>query len=160
MDTRKHQVAEAAHVLLRIGAGLFFMMHGGQKLFGWFGGMGGQGGTAEVGSLMWVAGILEVVGGTLMILGLFARPVAFILAGEMVVAYFMSHLPRGLFPLENNGEPAALYALIWLYFAASGAGQLSLDALRGREGEVVATEPEREEAMATWPQVERRRRAG
>lgn len=159
MDTRKHQAAEATHVLLRIGAGLFFMMHGGQKLFGWFGGMGGQGGTPEVGSLMWVAGVLEVVGGTLMILGLFARPVAFILAGEMAVAYFMSHLPNGIFPLENNGEPAALFALIWLYFAANGAGKLSLDAARGREAEVVSV-AEREEAVATWPQVERRRRAG
>lgn len=160
MDTGSKKLADTTHVLLRIGAGLFFMMHGGQKLFGWFGGMGPQGGTAELGSLMGMAGILEVVGGAMMILGLFARPVAFVLAGEMAVAYFMSHLPQGFWPLQNNGEPAALYALIWLYFAANGAGAMSLDAMRHRETEVVEMPVQREAEVATWPQVERRRKAG
>jgi putative oxidoreductase len=118
------------HALLRIAAGLMFMLHGGQKLFGWFGGPGGNGGTVELASLYGVAGILELVGGALIIIGLLTRPVAFLLSGEMAVAYFMSHLPNGFWPIENRGEPAALFSFIFLFLAFNGAGPLSVDAAR------------------------------
>ena len=120
-----------SHALLRIVAGLLFMLHGGQKLFGWFGGPGGQGGTVELASLMGLAGILELVGGVLIIVGLFTRPVAFVLSGEMAVAYFMAHFPNGFWPIENRGEPAALFAFIFLFLAFNGAGPMSVDAVRG-----------------------------
>jgi putative oxidoreductase len=81
---------------------------------------------------MGLAGVLETFGGVLLLLGLFTRPVAFILAGEMAAAYFMSHLPRGFWPLLNRGEPATLFCFVWLYLAAAGGGPWSLDALRRR----------------------------
>jgi putative oxidoreductase len=132
------------HALLRIVAGFMFMMHGGQKLFGWFGGMGGQGGTAELLSMPGIGGVLELVGGALIIIGLFTRPVAFILSGEMAVAYFMMHVAKGGFwPLQNGGELAALYSFTFLFFAFNGAGPLSIDAARSdrvAEGAVTAEE--------------------
>jgi putative oxidoreductase len=131
--------------ILRIVAGLLFMMHGGQKLLGWFGGMGGQGGTAELMSMMGVAGILELVGGIMIVLGLFTRVVAFILSGEMAVAYFMAHFPQGFWPIQNQGEPAVLFCFIFLYTAARGAGPISLDAMlaRRRGGTEPAYDPAR-----------------
>jgi putative oxidoreductase len=150
MDTFMMRSARATHSILRIGAGLFFMLHGGQKLLGWFGGFGGQpGATAPLGSLMGLAGILELVGGALIVLGLVTRPVAFLLAGEMAVAYFWRHFPQGFWPIENRGEPAALFALIFLFLAANGAGPLSLDALLGRGRRVV---PEAERMPARVPE--------
>ena len=134
------------HALLRIVAGLLFMLHGGQKLFGWFGGPGGDGGTVELASLYGLAGILEVVGGTLIIIGLLTRPVAFLLSGQMAVAYFMAHFPNGFWPIENRGEPAALFSFIFLFLAFNGAGPLSVDAARtGRVtvGDVTAADRER-----------------
>jgi putative oxidoreductase len=132
--------ADAAHGILRIVAGFIFWMHGAQKLLGLFGGFGGEGGTAPIASLMGVAGILELVGGTLIIIGLFTRPVAFILSGEMAYAYFTAHIPRGGFwPVENGGEPAALYAFIFLFFAAAGGGAFAVDrvlAKRKRAGHI------------------------
>jgi putative oxidoreductase len=80
-------------------------------------------------SLLGVAGVLEAVGGALMAVGLFTRPVAFVLAGEMAVAYFRSHFPRGTWPIVNGGELAVLFCFIWLYFFAAGPGPFSLDAL-------------------------------
>lgn len=124
--------------LLRIVAGLLFMHHGLQKLFGWLGGFGGQpGATAELFSLMGLAGVLEAVGGLLILLGLFTRPVAFVLAGEMAVAYFMAHAPNGIWPIQNGGEPAALFAFIFLFFSANGAGPFSIDQMIG--GRTTAT---------------------
>ena len=120
------------HSLLRTIAGILFLMHGGQKFFGWFGGVDGQGGTVELMSLFGLAGILELVGGTLIILGLFTRPAAFILSGQMAVAYFMAHFPKAFWPIENQGEPAALFSFIFLFLAFNGAGPLSLDAMRTR----------------------------
>ncbi len=108
--------AEAAYLILRVAAGLLFMAHGLQKLFGFFGGLG-NGATASLVSKMGVAGTLELVGGLLLALGLFTRPVALVLAGEMVVAYVVAHLPRGMVPLQNGGEVALLYALIFVFFA-------------------------------------------
>jgi putative oxidoreductase len=121
----------AAHALLRIGAGLLFMQHGAQKLFGMFGGMGPDGGTVELMSQMGLAGVLEFFGGLLVVLGLFTRPVAFLLAGEMLVAYLQAHFPQGAWPIQNKGEVPLLFMLIWLFLAANGAGPASLDARRG-----------------------------
>src|ERR671914_1300328 len=90
------------HALLRVVTGLMFWQHGAQKLFGWLDGRQVQ----ELASLSGVAGVLEFFGGILIILGLFTRPVAFILSGEMAVAYFMAHAPQGLWPIANRGEAA------------------------------------------------------
>jgi putative oxidoreductase len=109
---RQWTVADAAYVLLRAGTGLLFMAHGLQKLFGLFGGS-----TVPLASRMGVAGIFELVGGVLLVLGLFTRPVALILAGEMAVAYVIAHLPRGAVPIANGGELALLYALIFIFLA-------------------------------------------
>jgi putative oxidoreductase len=122
------------HALLRIMTGALFMQHGVQKLFGlllapdrpWTG-------APPMFSQFWFAGVLEVFGGALIVLGLFTRPVAFLLAGEMAVAYFQAHFPRSFWPILNGGESAVLFCLLYLYFFANGAGPLSLDAaLRGR----------------------------
>ena len=126
------RLAPAAHALLRVGAGLLFMEHGMQKLFGMFGGMGSPGATAPLFSQMGLAGVLELGGGLLIVLGLFTRPVALVLMLEMISAYFIAHLPRGGWPIENGGELALLYALVWAFFATHGAGPYSLDERRGR----------------------------
>ena len=115
--------------LLRIVAGFTFSLHGMQKILGLFGGMGGKGGTVPFGSLVWFAGCLELIGGLLLIMGLFTTPVAFILSGEMAVAYFTAHFPHGFFPIVNHGELAALYCFIFLYLSVAGPGPLSLDAI-------------------------------
>jgi putative oxidoreductase len=120
--------AAFSHALLRIGAGLLFMQHGVQKLFGVLGGFGGEpGATAPLMSMMGLAGILEFGGGLMLVLGVLTRPVALILALEMVVAYFMAHVPRGLTPIENGGELALLYALVFLFLLGNGAGPFSID---------------------------------
>ena len=113
--------------LLRVVVGFTFSLHGAQKLLGLFGGM--KGGTVHFGSIFWFAGFLELVGGVLMILGLFTCPVAFILSGEMAIAYFKMHFPKGFFPIQNGGELAAVYCFVFLYLCVAGAGRLSLDSL-------------------------------
>jgi putative oxidoreductase len=124
---------------LPVVAGLLFMQHGVQKLFGWLGGHQ----VETLGSQFGLAGVIESVGGLLIVLGLFTRPVALIAAGEMAVAYFQMHAPRGFWPIENHGELAALYGVIFLLFAGCGAGPLSLDALRTRErGDLTAAPPD------------------
>jgi putative oxidoreductase len=100
-----------------------------QKLLGFFGGVDGKGATIPFISLIGFAGFLELVGGLLIILGLFTSPVAFILCGEMAVAYFKAHFPHGFLPLVNHGELAVLYCFIFLYLCIAGAGPCSLDAL-------------------------------
>jgi putative oxidoreductase len=119
--------------LLRVVAGGMLMQHGGQKLFG-FPASGGQvfSGAPELLSQMWIAGVLETVGGLLLVLGLFTRVVGFLLAGELAVAYFTAHAPRGFFPILNRGELAALYCFVFLFFAAAGGGRYSLDQLMFR----------------------------
>jgi len=111
--------------ILRIVVGLAFLDHGVSKFFGIppF--------LMPMTPLLTVAGGLELVGGTLILIGLFTRPVAFVLSGFCAVAYFMVHLPSGFFPLANGGEPAMLYCFIFLYFAAAGGGVWSADASRG-----------------------------
>lgn len=125
------RVAAAAPFLLavlRIGTGLLFMQHGVMKLFGWLGGPG----PVPLASLMGLAGVLETFGGLLVVLGLFVRPVALVLALQMLVAYFMAHAPKGLAPVQNQGEIALLFALVFAYLAAAGAGPWSLDAVLAR----------------------------
>jgi putative oxidoreductase len=125
----------ATHALLRIGAGLLFMQHGAQKLFGLLGGfMGTPGATAPLMSQMGLAGVLEFFGGLLIVLGLFTRPVAFLLAGEMLVAFLQAHLPQGGFPIQNGGEVPLLYALVWAFLMGNGAGPWSVDARLNRGG--------------------------
>ena len=117
----------ATHALLRIAVALLFMQHGVQKMFGWLGGVGGSGATAPLASLAGVAGILELFGGALLLVGLLTRPMAFVLAGEMVVAYVIAHLPQGGFPVQNQGELALLFAASFVFLAGNGAGPWSLD---------------------------------
>lgn len=117
------------HALLRIVAGLLFMMHGGQKLLGWFPQPDGPTGAPPLMSMMGVAGMLELVGGAMILMGLLTRPVAFLLAGEMAVAYFTAHVSHGLWPLQNGGEPAALFCFIFLFLAGNGSGGFSLDSV-------------------------------
>lgn len=122
------KVQPAALAVFRVAAGLLFMQHGLQKLFGMFGGMGGSGATATLMSQMGLAGVLEAGGGLLIAIGLLTQPVALILLVEMIWAYSQAHMPRGGFPIENAGELALVYASIWVYFAAHGAGRYSVDA--------------------------------
>ncbi len=113
--------------LLRVITGVLFSCHGLQKLVGFFGGIGGHGAVAHLGSQPWIAGVIETAGGLLIVLGLFTRPVAFILCGEMAVAYFTVHYHRGFWPIRNGGEDAVLYCFLYLYLIAAGAGSISLD---------------------------------
>jgi len=111
-----------ARSLLRLVAGFTFSFHGMQKLFGLFGGH-----SAHFFSLPWVAGVLEAFGGLLIFVGLFTVPVAFLLSGEMAVAYFRVHFARGFLPIMNGGEMAVLYCFIFLYLFTAGPGPLSAD---------------------------------
>ncbi len=126
-ETRASSWEAKVRSVLRIVVGFTFSLHGFQKLLGFFGGMGGAGAKAIFPTMLWVAGALELAGGILMILGLFTRPVAFILCGEMAVAYFRVHFPRGFWPIRNGGELAVLYCFIFLYLIAAGPGSWSLD---------------------------------
>jgi putative oxidoreductase len=137
------RTSEIALNLLRIVAALLFAQHGAQKLLGVLGGMGGPGASALFPSLPWVAGVLELVGGAALALGLFTRPVAFVLSGEMAVAYFRSHAPHGFWPILNRGELAALYCFLFLFLAANGGGRFSLDRLFRREPAPTAVPPAR-----------------
>ena len=119
-----------ALALLRIVTALLFIAHGLQKYFGFP--VPGPMGLAAPFSLMGLAGALELVGGGLVLVGLFTRPAAFILCGMMAVAYFMAHAPRGFFPIVNQGEPAILFCFVFLLLAAAGPGAWSLDGWRGR----------------------------
>ena len=114
--------------MLRIVAGFLLMAHGTQKLFG--APTAGLRDPVVLLSLSGLAGVLETFGGLLLVVGLFTRPVAFLLSGEMAVAYFLRHQPQGLWPILNRGELSALYCFLFLYFAAEGGGPWSLDALR------------------------------
>ncbi len=111
-------------------AAFMFMEVGSMKLFAFPMGMPPDGATAQLLTQIGVGGVLEFFGGGLLLLGLFTRPVAFILAGEMAVAYFQFHFPKSFWPSINGGGEAVLYCFVWLYFSAAGAGPWSLDALR------------------------------
>jgi putative oxidoreductase len=128
---------EATLGLLHLVAGFLIAQHGAQKLFGALGGVGPGGGSVPLGSMFGAAGIIELVGGVLVAIGLFTRPVAFILAGELAVAYFMVHAPQGFWPLLNKGELAALYCFVFFFLSARGAGKYSADGIiEGRRGPV------------------------
>lgn len=119
-----------ALAILRIVTGLTFMAHGVIKLFGFpEGAMPGQ---QEIVSLMGLAGILETLGGALIIVGLFTRPTAFILSGMMAVAYFMAHFPQSPYPAVNGGDAAILFCFVFLYLVTSGPGAWSLDGAKKR----------------------------
>jgi putative oxidoreductase len=118
--------------ILRIVAAFLFMLHGTMKLFAYPAAAMPDGSTVALGTLAGVAALLEIAGGALLLFGLFTRPVAFLLSGEMAVAYFKAHAPQGFWPPLNGGELAALYSFIWLYFSAAGPGPWSIDAARKR----------------------------
>jgi putative oxidoreductase len=120
--------------VLRIVYAFLFMQVGTAKLFAFPAAIMPGGGTAPLASLPGVAGVLETFGGALILVGLFTRPVAFVLSGEMAVAYFLAHAPHGFWPVLNGGAPAVAYCFLFLYLSAAGAGALSLDAARARGG--------------------------
>ena len=111
--------------VLRVVAAALFVQHGTQKLLNVPDGHG----TAAMFSQLWIAGVIEMFGGTLLLLGLFTRPVAFLLSGEMLFAYMIAHNPRGRLPIVNGGELAVLFCFVWLYVVAAGPGPVSLDAI-------------------------------
>src|SRR5215213_2360814 len=118
--------------VLRIITGFLLIAHGAQKLFGFLAPPGMP--SFPPFSQMWIGGVLEFFGGLLLLIGLFTRPVAFILSGMMAVAYFQMHAPGGFWPLQNKGELAVLYCFVFLFLALAGGGEWSLDRLlwRGR----------------------------
>ena len=118
--------------ILRIVLAFLFIQVGSAKWFAFPAAVMPGGGTAPAGSLPWFAGVIEVVGGTLILFGLFTRPVAFILAGEMAFAYFMGHAGHGFWPVLNQGALAVIYCFLFLYYSAAGPGPWSLDALLAR----------------------------
>ena len=115
--------------VLRIMTGLQFLEHGTQKFLAF---PPRTGAAPALISLLGLQGCLEIVGGVLIVLGLFTRPVAFILAGDMAAAYFMAHFPRGFFPAANGGDAVVLFCFVFLYLAAAGGGIWSLDSKRVR----------------------------
>ncbi len=117
----------ALRALMRVMVAFTFSLHGWQKFFGMFGGIGG--GRPDLTSMLGLAGVLETFGGALIALGLFTRPVAFILSGEMCVGYFRTHAPQGFWPLQNGGELAVFYAFFFLWLVAAGPGPYSLDGM-------------------------------
>jgi putative oxidoreductase len=123
----------APHILsiLRLFAGFMFAQGGTAKLFAFPAAVMPGGGTAPLASLAGVAGLLETVGGVLILLGLFTRPTSFVLCGLMAAAYFIGHAAQGFWPVMNGGQPAVLYCFVFLYLSAAGAGPWSLDAVLG-----------------------------
>lgn len=124
-ETNRGNFNELTLNALRVVAGFLFLQHGVQKLFGGLGAETSQ----ELFSVMGTAGVFEFFGGIMILLGLFTRPVAFILCGQMAVAYFWRHAPQGFWPIMNRGELAAFYSFTWLFFLANGPGKFSLDAM-------------------------------
>ena len=118
--------------VLRIIAAFLFIQFGTAKLYGFPAPIMPGGGTAPAGSLAWFASVLETFGAPFLLLGLFTRPVAFLLSGEMAVAYFHGHAPQGFWPVLNQGYTAILFCFLFLYLSAAGAGPWSLDAYRDR----------------------------
>jgi len=123
------RIAGVTHSLLRIVAALLFFDAGAMKMLGWFGGMPAG---VPMTPLITAAGLIEIIGGSLILLGLFTRLAAFITSGEMAFAYFMGHFPHGFWPIQNHGEPAVLLCFIFLFLWGNGAGPISLDHLIAR----------------------------
>ena len=136
--------------VLRIVAAFLFVAHGTSKLFSFPAGAGPPHPIA-LASLPGIGGVIEAFGGLLLLLGLFTRPIAFLAAGEMAVAYFMVHARNGFWPLVNHGEAAVIFCFVWLYFVAAGPGPWSLDAMfggRGPEGLKLTEHPPRRVSAA------------
>jgi putative oxidoreductase len=131
-----NRVAQITYFFLRVVSGFLFLQAGGLILFGWYGGMPGQPSPPPLMSQTGIGGMLEFFGGIMIMLGLFTRPVAFILSGMMAVAYWQFHAPQGGWPIQNQGMPAVLFCFIFLYMAAQGGGDWSLDALIRRKRSV------------------------
>jgi putative oxidoreductase len=115
--------------ILRIVTAFLFMQHGTQKIFGF---PAPQRNEFDLMSLSGMAGALELIGGALLLLGLFTRPTAFVLSGLMAFAYFLAHAPQGFWPLVNGGELAALYSFLFLYLVCAGGGEWSVDRMRSK----------------------------
>ena len=126
----KERRIQVALLLLRLVAGFLFFQAGAMKVFGWYGGV--PGGSPPLLSQVGIGGLLEVIGGVAIAVGLGVRPIAFILSGEMAVAYWQFHAPRGTWPIQNMGQPAVLFCFLFLFLAANGAGAFSIDALLAR----------------------------
>ncbi|AWN35911.1 DoxX family protein [Methylobacterium radiodurans] len=126
---RLSPLAPYALAALRIMAGLLFLAHGTQKLFGF---PPSSGPAPELLSLRGIGGVIEIVTGALIALGLFTRPAAFLASGQMAVAYFLFHAPRGFYPAVNGGDAAILFCFVFLYLVTAGPGALSLDRRRPR----------------------------
>ena len=131
MNERFSAWSPYALAVLRIVTALLFIEHGTQKFFA-FPPSEFFPEAPAIFSLMGVAGLLELVGGVLILIGLFTRPVAFVLSGFMAAAYFMGHAPQGFFPASNGGEPAIFYCFIFLYMVFAGAGAWSVDVMRAQ----------------------------
>jgi len=129
-----NRAVQVTYFLLHVVAGFLFFQAGSAILFGWPGGIPGQSGsTPPLMSQMGIGGMREFFGGLAIMVGLLTRPVAFILSGEMAVAYWQFHAPHGMWPIQNQGMPAVLFCFIFLYMAAQGGGDWSLDALLRRK---------------------------
>ncbi len=125
MDRILDRYGDYIYALTRIVVGFLFAAHGAQKIFGVLGGVMGSGEAAPLG-LLWAAGIIELVGGLMVMLGLYATWAAFVCSGQMAVAYFLVHQPQGLLPIQNKGEVAVLYCWLFLMIAARGSGIWSI----------------------------------
>jgi putative oxidoreductase len=136
MNTHALETDWAPRVLsiLRIVAALIFMAHGTQKLLGF----PASDSTPTFASLPWIAGVFELFGGALLALGLFTRPVAFLLSGVMAFAYFIAHAPQSLYPVQNGGDAAILYCFVFFYLVFAGPGPWSLDAMRSEKHRATA----------------------
>jgi putative oxidoreductase len=149
---KMNRAVQITYFFLRVVAGFLFFEAGGAILFGWFGGMPG-GSRPPLMSQIGIGGVLECFGGLAIMLGLFTRPVAFILSGEMAVAYWQFHAPHGLWPAQNQGVPAILFCFIFLYMATLGGGDWSLDALifpaRGTATSPISENPQNQGASLT-----------
>jgi putative oxidoreductase len=128
-DRARSGWSDGALTALRIVVGFLFFCHGAQKMLGWFPMPGMPKMAFAFPELAWFAGVLELIGGPLILLGLLTRPVAFLLSGEMAVAYFKAHAPNGWVPLVNHGETAVLYCFLFLFLSAHGGGPYSIDGM-------------------------------
>jgi putative oxidoreductase len=138
-----NRAVSITYFLLRVVTGFLFCLFGGLILFGWFGGIPGQPGRPPLLSQTGIGGVLEFFGGMAIMLGLFTRPVAFILSGMMAVAYWQFHAPSGRWPVQNQGVPAIMFCFVFLYMAAKGGGERSLDALiRRRRSHATSRSPQ------------------
>lgn len=150
MTGRLNSAQPYALGLFRIVIGLLFACHGAQKLFGILGGADGQGATVSAGTWpTWYAAVIELVGGTLVLLGLGTRVAAFIASGAMAYAYFKVHQPQAMWPVENGGEAAALYSWAMFLLIFTGSGALGLDQLFGKRQAASADETATNKARVT-----------